>query len=240
MKNLIIALCLVSTAAVAAETNAVSRVRRRPPRPSAGILERREAVPSKQIGVENRQKTVGAAQVEGIVQKARVMTCLPLVFGKGTSIAAVELVERDDATTLTLMPEDFKATVNVKALASDGAAPDVVASRLQKEVSRAALYLMGSGCALGDVTRPIRGLKELDGITFPSAQPETLTHLNAKNVAGVQLVRFASYAQACQEGWAPAPTNDIQKAIWEKVHAPPTKPMKITFDPAAQKGKVTK
>ena len=240
MKNLIVALCLVTTAAVAAETSAASRVRRRPPRPSAGILERREAVPSKPIGVENLQKVVDAAQVGDIVRKARKSTYLPLVLGKGGSVAAVELVERDDATTITLMPEEFRAIVNVKALSSDGAAPDVVTTRLLKELSRAALYLMGSGCALGDVTRPIRGLKELDGITFPSAQPETLTHLNAKNVAGVQLVRFASYAQACQEGWAPAPTNDIQKAIWEKVHAPPQKPMKITFDPAAQKGKVTK
>lgn len=227
MKNLIIALCLVTTAAVAAETNAVSRVRRRPSRPSAGILERREAVPSKPIGVENLQKIVDAAQVGDIVQKARKSTYLPLALGKGASVAAVELVERDDVTTITLMPEEFRATVNVKALSSDGAAPDVVATRLQKELSRAALYLMGSGCAFGDVTSPVRGLKELDGITFLSAQPETLMHLNAKTAAGVQLIRFATYRTACQEGWAPAPTNDVQKAVWDEVHAMPTAPIKI-------------
>ena len=37
----------------------------------------------------------------------------------------------------------------------------------------------------------------------------------------------APYAKACREGWAPAPTNDIQKAIWDKVHAMPTAPIKI-------------
>ena len=31
--------------------------------------------------------------------------------------------------------------------------------------------------------------------------------------------RRASYKVACEEGWAPAPTNDFQKAIWEKVKA---------------------
>ena len=32
-------------------------------------------------------------------------------------------------------------------------------------------------------------------------------------------VRYVTYRQACIEGWAPAPTNDVQKAIWEKVHS---------------------
>ena len=48
---------------------------------------------------------------------------------------------------------------------------------------------------------------------------------------GMTPTRIASYKKACQEGWAPAPTNDVQKAIWEKVHAVPATPMKIEFDP---------
>ena len=35
------------------------------------------------------------------------------------------------------------------------------------------------------------------------------------------------YLVAVQEGWAPQPTNDVQKAIWDKVHALPTEPIKI-------------
>jgi len=34
-----------------------------------------------------------------------------------------------------------------------------------------------------------------------------------------------------EEGWAPAPTNEYQKIVWDKVHAIPQKPMKIEFDP---------
>ena len=41
----------------------------------------------------------------------------------------------------------------------------------------------------------------------------------------------ATYLDACEQGWAPAPTNEYQKAIWDKVHAAPKNPMKIEFDP---------
>ena len=29
----------------------------------------------------------------------------------------------------------------------------------------------------------------------------------------------STYRKACREGWAPAPTNDVQKAIWEDINA---------------------
>jgi hypothetical protein len=48
---------------------------------------------------------------------------------------------------------------------------------------------------------------------------------------GVTPIRLVTYAKACKEGWAPQPTNDVQKAIWDKVHAMPATPMKIEFDP---------
>ena len=44
-----------------------------------------------------------------------------------------------------------------------------------------------------------------------------------------------TYREACRKGIAPAPTNEYQKAIWEKEHAVPKNPMKIEFDP--KKGK---
>ena len=47
----------------------------------------------------------------------------------------------------------------------------------------------------------------------------------------MKMVKIGTYRQACQEGWAPAPKNDEQKAIWNQVHAIPDKPIKIEFDP---------
>jgi hypothetical protein len=52
---------------------------------------------------------------------------------------------------------------------------------------------------------------------------------------GMASERKVPYVKACKEGWAPAPTNEFQKAIWDKVHSTPKNPMKIEFDP--KKGK---
>ena len=53
--------------------------------------------------------------------------------------------------------------------------------------------------------------------------------------AGVAPAQVATYLSACKQGWAPEPTNDVQKAIWQSVRKLPEKPLKIEFDPA--KGK---
>jgi hypothetical protein len=53
-------------------------------------------------------------------------------------------------------------------------------------------------------------------------------HLKA---IGITKKVVKTYLDACEEGWAPAPTNDVQKAIWDKVHAAPKNPMKIEFNP---------
>ena len=42
--------------------------------------------------------------------------------------------------------------------------------------------------------------------------------MNAADL-GIPKITLKPYKIACEEGWAPAPTNDIQKAIWEKVKA---------------------
>ena len=42
-------------------------------------------------------------------------------------------------------------------------------------------------------------------------------------------LRKAQYIVAAREGWAPAPTNDIQKAVWDRVMAD----MAATNAPAA-------
>ena len=52
---------------------------------------------------------------------------------------------------------------------------------------------------------------------------------------GVSPTRKGTYEAAVKQGWAPAPTNDIQKAIWDKVHQLPTKPIQIKFDPKTDK-----
>ena len=52
---------------------------------------------------------------------------------------------------------------------------------------------------------------------------------------GVTPYRLQTYKKACEEGWAPQPTNDVQKVIWDQIHQVPTNGLEIKFDP--KKGK---
>ena len=54
--------------------------------------------------------------------------------------------------------------------------------------------------------------------------------MNNLRTLGVTQPHKTTYRKACMEGWAPAPTNDYQKVIWEELHAKPTNPLKIKFD----------
>ena len=55
--------------------------------------------------------------------------------------------------------------------------------------------------------------------------------VNNMNTSGIRPYRIAKYSEAVKEGWAPAPTNDYQKAIWDKVRSEkergPTNPIEI-------------
>ena len=66
-----------------------------------------------------------------------------------------------------------------------------------------------------------------DKVVFDMVQRCT-KHLES---IGVTPSRKATYQVACREGWAPAPTNDVQKAIWDEVRKLPEKPIQIKFDP---------
>lgn len=232
MKRLVLAAMVVCAGMVLADEGAAPVRRRRPSRPSGGLLERKSVIPSKQIGVLGTQKLVAAEVVAEQAQKARILTNLPFKMGDEKAPVRIELIESDAAGTLALYPEEFRATINVKALAADGAAADVVAERVQKELARAGLFLLGSGYSPTPcLARPVANLKELDELKLVTPSPDSLTHLKASAKVGVDQIRFATYRDACREGWAPAPTNDVQKVIWEEYHAKPTKPMKIEFDP---------
>ena len=80
--------------------------------------------------------------------------------------------------------------------------------------------------------RQINTLRELDRTrnTLPSPQP--VNHMmEVAYKHNIAKIRMVTYKRACEEGWAPAPTNDIQKAIWERAKADkergPSNPIEI-------------
>jgi len=57
--------------------------------------------------------------------------------------------------------------------------------------------------------------------------------VNFLKANGMSQEQRATYRHACEQGWAPAPTNDYQKAIWNEVHEMPTEPIKIKYQKPA-------
>ena len=139
----------------------------------------------------------------------------------------------DDAALPPLVsaPESRWAMVNVSPLRNGrGVEPAYFAARVRKELTRGFALLAGAqnssfqNSLVGCVTNSV----QLD--TFADSRlPVDVVKRFAQYVRGygIKPAEEVTYLQAIKEGWAPAPTNDVQKAIWEKVHALPTEPMKI-------------
>ena len=76
--------------------------------------------------------------------------------------------------------------------------------------------------------QPITQAKQIETLLSDNIMRDMIDSIR-QNLAsrGIEMSKISSYLKACQEGWAPAPTNEYQKAIWDKVHAMPTAPIKI-------------
>lgn len=130
---------------------------------------------------------------------------------------------------LAVYPEERIGLVNADRLkgGDDPAAPEV---RVAKEIWRAMGFIGGVGFSQheNDMMQPYYTLKELDGNIHAYIQPMNMAKMGRFwKRFGVKKEARVPYLVACQEGWAPQPTNDVQKAIWDKVHALPTAPIKI-------------
>ena len=155
---------------------------------------------------------------------------------KHNAQGGVFVVKNTSLPRLIIAPEEGWGIVNMtKCIDADNDNKTNVAIRVRKEILRALALASGAGNS-GNVMQSVVDLNSLDEIMVEAlplqARNAMLSHLSK---LGVEPVYETSYFKACKEGWAPAPTNDIQKAIWDKVHALPKTPIKIEFNP--QKGK---
>ena len=141
----------------------------------------------------------------------------------------------DDASlpTILVAPENRWAFVNVAPIAKEER-PAFFEARVKKELSRGFAYLCGAANSQFPraLTRGIVNHADLDKNPDLSLPVDVIQRFKGyMETLDVRPAIMTTYKKACQEGWAPAPTNDIQKAIWDKVHAVPATPMKIEFDP---------
>jgi hypothetical protein len=147
----------------------------------------------------------------------------------------------DDAALPPLVsaPESRWAMVNVAPLrAGRGSESAYFAARVRKELTRGFALLAGAqdssfpNSLLGCMTDPSR----LDDFADTRLPVDVAKRFSSYvRGYGITPAEEVSYLQAVKEGWAKAPTNDVQKAIWDKVHKMPTEPLKIK--PEAKKVK---
>lgn len=146
---------------------------------------------------------------------------------------AVFIQECDDCPVAMLCaPESHWAIVNVKEI-TKGARNDIfAAARVRKELMRAFLCAAGAMNSQYDTSMmaAIKAPKDLDRIIEDPPVDAITRAMNSMKVIGVSPTEITTYKKACQAGWAPAPTNEYQQAIWDEIHSIPTQPIKIKHE----------
>jgi hypothetical protein len=85
---------------------------------------------------------------------------------------------------------------------------------------RAFGYVMGAANSNFEhcLLKPVFATADLDALTPKSLSPEPFAKIMTQaQKMGIKPARMTSYRKAVEEGWAPAPTNDFQRAIWQEL-----------------------
>ena len=149
-------------------------------------------------------------------------------------------IGNDPTLPMSLTAVEAKWTfINYGRLIADNPGGELVNRRMDKMFSRATMAILGGGSFMNfpmSATKRVNSITDLDRLEGRSPSPFAMMSMSAYiDELGIKFEQESTYEQACQEGWAPAPTNEIQKAIWREIHTPPTKPLKITYDKDKQK-----
>ena len=201
-----------------------------------------------QIVIVNAQKKAETNVIEKAICDVNEKLHYRIAFVDGAFALPTPRVEGqatlfviDDVTMPTLLsaPEDRWAMVNVARLSSGiGSKKTLFEARVRKEITRGFSLLCGTQDSnyreslLGCKTKP-EDLDQHVDCRLPIDIPKRFGPYLAGY--GIEPEVVLPYRQACMEGWAPQPTNDIQRTVWDEVHAIPKKPIKIKYDP--KKGK---
>ncbi len=209
------------------------------------------------LRIQNAQKLVPQDELAALTQKIRWTSLIPVeLISKVIAnpscpiVDANDLVAQDKVGAGVLLIEDTKLPIiltspdsrwsilNVAKLVSDNPTREKLVERFTKVYWGAVARALGVGNSgySGCVLVPFTNLKELDRISVLQPCPEPFNKMITSAAAyGIRTLSISSYRTACMEGWAPAPTNDVQKAIWKETHTIPDKPLTMQYDPKKDK-----
>ena len=194
-----------------------------------GTLPEAEIKKVAQILENDNNVTYVLRQIETGTKPERAMADANATF-------AVFVVKNEDSPSTLVATDEHWAIVNVEKFRKgipDGPLSYVpYYSRCRKGILRAYAILVGGGRSqFPNNILAISTLEDLDAVEeFIPGDAQLLIRQNLKS-SGVTPETTVTYIKACKEGWAPAPTNDVQKAIWEQIKADkergPTNPIEI-------------
>ena len=246
MKHAIISLCLIAgicmnLSAAVGKHELIYKLRGKG---SVSVIDcRRDGTPSDFAeAITVIKKTLAIVISNKVGQAFTMANASDQLVKSGGSVAV--FIADDPTLPMTLTASEAKwSLVNAAKLKADNPPPQKFARRLSLLVARQCYRILGSDESKGVDTcfHSVFDLADLDSITSYDITMAPQISLNeVMELRGIEVPEYGTYEDACELGIAPKPTNDVQRAIWEKVHAPPKTPLKIKFDPAMQKGKVTK
>ena len=151
----------------------------------------------------------------------------------GADVAVFIQENPESRVTILSAPEQRWTILNASAINAGARSDEFAAARIRKELMRGFLCAAGTMNSQyqGSIMAAIKEPKDLDKMLEAAPVDAIQRAIESLKVYGVTPQEMSTYKKACQEGWAPAPTNEYQKAVWDKVHAAPKNPMKIEFDP---------
>lgn len=139
----------------------------------------------------------------------------------------------DSKLPMSLVASEAKwGVMNVSMLSTE--------KQFEREFMRVAIAVFGAGISQYKASpmQPVYCPEDLDSLVGATITVDAGLAINANfEKLGFTKPQIASYKKACELGWAPAPTNDIQKTIWDQIKSDkergPAKP--LTIPPPAKK-----
>lgn len=185
------------------------------------------------VGVVNDLMTAFAIRLELTKHDAANMNDFGKIATSSGGAATIFVVD-DEKLPLSLVA--YEGGWGVLNLAKLPEAPAAIQGmRIRKLAARTFAQTCGVAYGSGAIglMAPVRKPEALDGCLLSDRPNPLLAGPIHKYLAnfGVSPMTVATYRQACRDGWAPPPTNDVQKALWElareKREKGPTNPMTI-------------
>lgn len=154
-------------------------------------------------------------------------------LGENVSMVVVVMNGGVSSPRMSVFPEDRIGFVNV-----DRVEPLLYEKKVIREIWRAIGFTGGAGYApyRGCVMQPVFSDKEIAGLMGDVLQLMTLQSFRKfEDRFDMKRVRLVDYEVACYQGWAPTPTNEAQRIIWDAVKEDlsqePKKPILIEKKP---------